>query len=163
MEYKNIIDNNLLFVLFNFVTAVILFKILKKNVPIGFLSIVLFVIIFHLTKIENLDDEQTNETTKLLNSVDVLQLNFERFPNHLEIDERAHKITQLALKDDMIRKTIDEKIIQIYGIITTNEKLKMYLKMLNLIDESGRPIFLDETDEVLLNNKVKIILATLPH
>lgn len=163
MEYKNIIDSNLLSGIFNFLAVIVLFHILKKNIMIGILSIIVFIIIFHNTKIENLDNEQTTETIKILNSVNILNLNFERFPNHLDIDEHSHKITKLALKDDTLRKMIDEKILQIYGIIITNDKLKMYLKMLNLIDESGLPIFLNEADEILLNNKIKIILVTLSH
>ena len=53
-------------------------------------------------------------------------------------------------------------MIEIYGEIENNNELKMYLKFMNLINENAMPSFINECDEVLLNNKIKIILVTLP-
>ena len=78
-----------------------------------------------------------------------------------KLNENVFHITKLALQNTNLRKYIDYKIIKIYEQIRINSKLKKYLKFLNLINNDGIPIFINESDEVLLSNKIKIILITL--
>ena len=100
---------------------------------------------------------------QLIDSINVNKLNYNTIYIPLDIDERVYQITKLALKDNKLRKIIDNKIIEIYGEIKNNDKLNIYLKFMNLINDNGLPSFINECDEVLLSNKIKIILVTLPN
>lgn len=101
----------------------------------------------------------------LISIIDVTKLNYNTIYDPLQIfifDKRVFYITKLALKNKKIRKIIDEKMIEINGEIKNNNELKMYLKFMNLINGNGMLSFINESDEVLLSNKIKIILITLP-
>jgi hypothetical protein len=102
---------------------------------------------------------------QLIDVIDINKLNYNTIYDPLTIfklDKRVFYITKLALKNKKIRKIIDKKIIEIYGEIKNNNELKMYLKFMNLINDDGMLSFINECDEVLLSNKIKIILVTLP-
>ena len=49
-------------------------------------------------------------------------------------------------------------MVLIYNKIQNNNELKTYLKFINLINENGMPIFINEAESVVLANEVKIIL-----
>ena len=73
----------------------------------------------------------------------------------------AFLITKKALINPELRQIIDAKDVEIYGEIKNNPNLKNYLLFNNLINAESMPIFINEADEVLLTNKIKIILITM--
>jgi len=162
MEYKSdkySILNNCEWILQLFL-FILVFYLFKKNIQLG-LIVCLIIIIYYNYNCEaftkNLSIDQ------LIDSINVNKLNYNTIYIPLDIDERVYQITKLALKDNKLRKIIDNKIIEIYGEIKNNEKLNIYLKFMNLINDNGLPSFINECDEVLLSNKIKIILVTLPN
>jgi hypothetical protein len=162
MEYKSdkySILNNCEWILQLFL-FILVFYLFKKNIQLG-LIVCLIIITYYNYNCEaftkNLSIDQ------LIDSINVNKLNYNTIYIPLDIDERVYQITKLALKDNKLRKIIDNKIIEIYGEIKNNEKLNIYLKFMNLINDNGLPSFINECDEVLLSNKIKIILVTLPN
>lgn len=80
----------------------------------------------------------------------------------IKIDEQSNTIFKLAKDDEQLMNQIRLKLVEIYGEIKTNPKLKNFLKFNNLINEDGMPIFINESPDVLLFNEIKILLITLP-
>lgn len=139
--------------LFKLFLLIILFYLFKKNIQSGLIVTIVSLLIYY-----NYDFESFTETTNL--PIDVSKLNYNKIYIPIDIYEKTHRITKLALKDKKLRKIIENKMVKIYGEIQNNNKLKRYLKFMNLINENGMPIFINEDDEVSLNNKIKIILIT---
>lgn len=148
--------------IFKLFLLIILFYLFKKNIQLGLIASLIILLIYYKYDFESFAETKNLPIDKMIDSIDITKLNYSRIYVPLDVDERAHQITKAALKDKKLRKIIENKIIGIYGEIKNNYELKMYLKFMNLINEDGMPSFINECDEVLLNNKVKIILVTLP-
>lgn len=79
--------------------------------------------------------------------------------NQIDLEDKVHNITMRALKDNKLRKEIEE-MIEIYKKIKKDKELFEYLKFKNVINGEGMPIFIRESEEELLKNKVRIIELT---
>ena len=80
--------------------------------------------------------------------------------NQIDLEDKVNNITLRALKDNKLRKEIEEEMIEIYKKIKIDKKLFDYLKFKNVINGEGMPIFIRESEEELLKNKVRIIQLT---
>jgi hypothetical protein len=144
---------------------IILFYLFKKNIQLGLVASLIIILIYYKYDFELFTETKNLPIDKMIDSIDVNKLNYNTFDSHfdiIELDRKAVHITKAALKDKKLKKIIENKMIEIYGEIKNNDELKMYLKFMNLIREDSMPSFINECEEVLLNNKIKIILMTLP-
>jgi hypothetical protein len=117
-----------------------------------FVLIGLFIVCgYHLT-ITN----KTETFTDVVSSVKVIT----NAPNN-KIDELARKIVKKSKSNPQIKSIINSKFINWYQHILTNPELKFYLKFNNLIDDNGMLLFINESDDVVLENQIKIILLTV--
>lgn len=80
--------------------------------------------------------------------------------NPVEIDELTHKIYQKIKDNPKEVNKINDDLKQLLEKIKNDKDLRFKLQFLNLLDSSGNPIFINETFEVLLQNKIKILLIT---
>lgn len=129
------------------------------------LGIGLIIILVFFGKYESFEEIKiapTNDIIKLIESIDVNKLEHSRIYTPLNIDSLTNKLTKKALEDNNLRKVIEQKSINIYGEIISNDKLKNYLKFMNLINQEGLPSFINESESELLSNQIKIILTTMP-
>ena len=129
-----------------------------------FLLLLPVVIILFLNFTDKSSDNFTNSNTE--DSLDLMEA-IEAFkdPSYfnysiIKMDESVGKIVKKALLDNDLKKKIKDKIFLIYNKIQANDELKTYLKFINLINEDGLPIFINESESVVLANEVKIILIT---
>lgn len=151
--------------LFKLFLLIILFYLFKKNIQLGLVASLIVILIYYKYDFELFTETKNLPIDKMIESINVNKLNYNSLYDPFdifELDKKALHITKAALKDKKLKKIIENKMIGIYGEIKNNDELKMYLKFMNLIREDGIPSFIDECEEVLLNNKIKIILTTLP-
>jgi hypothetical protein len=158
MESKYSIINNCGWIF----SIILLFYLFKKNIKLGLIASLIILFINFKYNFESFEDTQNLPIDKLIDSIDVNKLNFETIYIPVDIDKKTYDITKKALKDKKLKKIIENKMIEIYNQIKNNGKLKMYLKFMNLINEDDMPSFINEWEETLLYNKIKIILITLP-
>ena len=83
--------------------------------------------------------------------------------NVLDIDEKTGEILKKSINNPIMKRTIKKKMVSIYQEILQNEKLKEFLLFNNLINKQGLPAFINECEEVVLSNEIKIILLTSPN
>lgn len=166
MEYNkyNIINNcGLIHQLF---LIIILLYLFKKNIQLGLIASLIILFIYYNYDFELFTETKKLSIDKLIDSIDIDKLEYNTFYDSNDIfklDKISLYITKLALKDNKLRKIIENKMIGIYEKIKNKQELKIYLKFMNLIREDGIPSFINECDEILLNNKIKIIISTLPN
>jgi hypothetical protein len=158
METINFIKNNL-FKIFLFGTIVILL-IDTRHKFIFILMCVIGLILY-------LDQPQIEKFNKVLNEnqIDknnITNLSYGHKYNIVKIDEITNKLVYLCKYYEQINKAVKTKILDIYKEIRQNDELKNYLKFINLVDNDGIPLFINESPEVLLFNQIKILLVTLP-
>lgn len=103
----------------------------------------------------------TNKLDTILRSINTNNLRYDKF-NQIDLDEFSIKILTIAKKNPSIERTIKQKMIEIYKHILDNKELRSYLRFNNLINQNNLPIFINESDELLLLNEIKIILITMP-
>lgn len=96
-------------------------------------------------------------TYKIGSTTYTLQKNY----NRIKIDEDTNKIAINAKNDIKLMKKINNNMINIFTEIQNNESLKDYLKSLNLINNEGYPIFINENKDIVLLNMIKIQLILL--
>lgn len=145
--------------IFKIFLLILPFIIFRSNYKFAFLISLFLLLINNYESFTN----TTIDLNKMFEILDVKKLNYTRqiMPNQIEII--SHKITKKALKENKLRQIIDQKIIEIYGEITNNNNLMEYLRFNNLVNKDGLPIFINESDEVLLKNQIKIILFLIPN
>ncbi len=123
----------------------------------------------------NLSEYKSNKLVDIFNDFDInnIQYNY----NWELINDTAH-----IIKDKMnpeLEKVIKKKIIDVYVLIKQNNEksnnIKNYLKFMNLVGETGLPIFIEinrTTDmsktnliskEIILLNEIKILLVLMPN
>jgi hypothetical protein len=159
-KLKNIINYLIHNQLFKIFSLIIPFIIFKNNTKIAFLFSSLFVLVY-ICNFESFDDIKSIPVDKVINSLDIKKLNYNIIHSPIIIDELTFKLTKKAIREKDFRKIIENKIIQIFREIKNNNNLKIYLKFMNLINQYGLPSFINECDEVLLSNQIKIILVTM--
>jgi hypothetical protein len=121
------------------------------------ISLVLVILLFQNCNLELFTSTTKKSINEIFNDLNVKKLTYSKLlPKN--INSKVGLITKQALQDKKLRKIIEMKIIELYGEIIKNDELKQYLKFMNLINEEGKPIFLYESEEVLLANKIKILL-----
>ena len=126
-----------------------LFKIL-----LFFMIIVIIAICF---KYKEIFTKNKNITEIILSSNKPnLKFNY----NPVEIDEMTHKIFNESKNDPELVQKIKSRMVNVYSEINNDEKIKKFLKFNNLINDDGFPIFINESDDVLLKNEIKILLLT---
>jgi hypothetical protein len=117
-----------------------------------FILIVLFIVCgYHLTN--------TNKTEIFANVVPTVKVITNASNN--KIDELARKIVKESKTNPQIKSVINNKFVRWYQHILTDSELKFYLKFNNLIDDNGMLLFVNESDDVVLENQIKIILLTV--
>lgn len=141
---------------------IFLFYLFRNNklIILGLiLGLIVLLIRNNLELFGNIQTVEPEQIIKQLNSKDIIRditkLNYD----HLKIDNQAWAVTKIALKDKNLRNLIEKKSLWVYEKIGSNDELKTYLKFMNLIRDDGMPIFINESEEVLLNNKIKILLV----
>lgn len=82
--------------------------------------------------------------------------------NEVDISEKAYKILQQTKTNKKLLTEIDNKILEVYNDIKTDNDLKNYLKFMNLINDDGYVFFSNENPDVYLFTKIKIILLIFP-
>ena len=123
--------------------------------------LLLLVVVIFLLRLKTKDTFTNSKTLDILD-LDKSVEAFDILPNYnysiIKIDEAVGQIVKKALVDNNLKKIIKEKMVLIYNKIQNNNELKTYLKFINLINENGTPIFINEAESVVLANEVKIIL-----
>lgn len=151
--------------------AIIIFAILVIILIYKRLNIEFF---FNKTK-RNLSDYKSKELVDIFNKFNVNNVHCNY--NRELVNDVAH-----VIKDKMtpeLEKVINKKIIDVYVLIKQNNeksnKIKNYLKFMNLVGESGLPSFIEinrTTDmsktnliskEIILLNEIKILLFLMPN
>jgi hypothetical protein len=161
---KDILVNNCDWFL-NFFLLILLYYLFKKNNKLGLITSLIILVIYTNYKVEPFTETLNYNIDQKLEHIDIKKINYNIIIDPLkllELEKKVYDITKLALKDKKLKKLIDKKTIEIYREIKNNDELKMYLKFMNLINNNCLPIFINECEEVLLSNKIKIILVTLP-
>jgi len=79
----------------------------------------------------------------------------------LTTDILSRKILSLSKNNIKLSNSINQFLINIYGKIKENKNLKKYLLSLNLINMNGLPIHINNTQENLMLNQIKIMLVLL--
>ena len=82
--------------------------------------------------------------------------------NEVDISEKAYKILQQTKTNTKLLNQIDNKILEVYDDIKTDNELKNYLKFMNLINDDGYIFFSNENPDVYLFTKIKILLIIFP-
>jgi hypothetical protein len=96
-------------------------------------------------------------TYKVGSTIHTLDKNYDR----IKIDTLANKMVLAAKSDKLLVKKINDNMIDIFTEIQNNENIKDYLKSINLINNDGYPIFINENKDILLFNMIKIQLILL--
>jgi len=121
------------------------------------ISLVLIIILFQNCNTKLFTDTNNKSINEIFNELNVKQLTYQII-SPININNKVNLITKNALQDNKLRQIIEIKIIELYNEIINNNELKQYLKLKNLINEEGKLIFANESEEVLLSNKIKILL-----
>jgi hypothetical protein len=66
------------------------------------------------------------------------------------------------MKDPILYKKIDDKILSIYEESKHNYQLKFYLKFLNLMNDDNMIFFKDFSEENYMITKIKVLLFLVP-
>lgn len=166
MKYdsKNkLISLNNLYKLFLLVAIIILLKSEPKSMLV---SILLFFIIIYIyidtKKVHECMSITNTELYELITKISSNNLRYNYNYNIIKVNKLTEYITSLALKDIKLKKIIKLKNIEIYGEVLTNTELKNYLLFNNLIHDDGIPLFINETESVILSNQIKILLIVMP-
>lgn len=149
-ECKNI-SNSSGYIIKIFLLILSLF-IYQYNKKLAF-GLAVFVLLTFCCDLEA-EDECSNNVVKIKNS----KLKYDHTQETLKIDELLDNFYNLAISNPKFKDNIEQKILEVYFDMKTNEQLKQYLQFNNLIDGVGNLVFKNETPENILKNKIKIIL-----
>lgn len=125
----------------------------------------------------NLSEYKSKELVDIFNKFDINNIHYNYIYNWGLINNLAHVIKDKM--DPELEKVINKKIIDVYVLIKQNNEksnnLKNYLKFMNLVGESGLPIFIEInrtidmsktnliSKEIMLLNEIKILLVLMPN
>ena len=79
----------------------------------------------------------------------------------LMTDTLSKKILAISNNNQKLSNSINQILIKIYGKIKENNNLKKYLLSLNLINNNGLPIHIDNTMQNLMLNQIKIMMVVV--
>ena len=79
----------------------------------------------------------------------------------ISVDDKSRKIAKMGVLNANMKKFVHLLYIKIYEKIIKNNELKKFLMMNNLIDSKGIPVFINDIEEMVLFNEMKIILIVL--
>ena len=156
-NFNNLIKNNLFKI---FLFGVIVILLIDKRHKFIFLLILIFGFITY--KENNIERFSENTIENQINQINTVKLNYGHKYDIIKIDELSNKLVYLCKYYEQLNKTVKTKLVDIYKEIQQNDELKNYLKFINLIDNNGIPLFINESPDVSLFNQIKIILVTLP-
>ena len=149
-ECKNI-SNSSGYIIKIFLLILSLF-IYQYNRILGF-GLAVFVLLIFCCDLET-EDECTRDIVKIKNT----ELKYDHTLETLKIEGLLDNFYNLAVSNSKFRDNIEQKILEVYSDMKTNEQLKQYLQFNNLVDGEGNLVFKNETPENILKNKIKIIL-----
>lgn len=148
---------------------VILLLILYKYRPTINLIFILFIILSFGVLCQNYMEPfdaciNNEKLINLINNIDPNKLYYNYDYDSNYINEMSWNIFLLANKNDNLKDTIKNKMIEIFRVIKLNKSLRNYLIFNNLINNEGYPLYIDFSKEgygdMLLLNEIKILLIT---
>lgn len=157
--FNNLIKNNLFKI---FLFGVIIMLLIDTRHKFVFLLIFVLGILFYEEE-PLLEKFSENSIENNINKINPINLNYGHRYDIIKIDEISNKLVYLCKYYEQINKAVKSKLVDIYKEIKQNDELKNYLKFINLVDENGTPLFINESQDVSLFNQVKILLVTLPN
>lgn len=157
-NFNNLIKNNL-FKIFLF-GIIVMFLIDTRH---KFVFILIFVFGYIIFKEQNQTENFSESSIEnKIADINPINLNYGHKYDIIKIDEITNKLVYLCKYYEQINKAVKIKLVDIYKEIKQNDELKNYLKFINLIDDNGVPLFINESPDVSLFNQIKILLVTLP-
>jgi len=157
-NFNNLIKNNLFKI---FLFGVIVMLLIDKRHKFIFLLILILCFVIYKEQ-NNFENFSESSIENKINKIDTVNLNYGHKYDIIKIDEITNKLVYLCKYYEQINKTVKTKLVDIYKEIRQNDELKNYLKFINLIDNNGDPLFINESPDVSLFNQIKILLVTLP-
>lgn len=157
-NFINLIKNNL-FKIFLFGIVILLLIDTRHKFVFLLIFILCFIIYKEHNHIENFSESSIENK---INKIDAINLNYGHQYDIVKIDEITNKLVYLCKYYEQINKAVKTKLVDIYKEIRQNDELKNYLKFINLVDDNGVPLFINESPDVSLFNQIKILLVTLP-
>jgi len=152
----NLKSNNL----FKIFLLISLFLIYKTHKKMG-LILTVYVVLWYFSSTSEKFTEKILTVEKAIDNVNHEKLRIGHTINVIRFEELCYKIMLKAKKDKKLLESIKQKVIKIYGEINRNKNLANYLKFNNLINDSNLPIFINEVQDVVLLNEIKIIVLTM--
>jgi len=157
-KFNNLLKNNLFKI---FLFGIIIMFLIDKRHKFIFLLTLILCFVQYKDQI-NLENFSEGSIENKINKIDTFKLNYGHKYDIIKIDEITNKLVYLCKYYEQINKTVKTKLVDIYKEIQQNDELKNYLKFINLIDNNGAPLFINESPDVSLFNQIKILLVTLP-
>jgi len=146
--------------LFKIFLLISLFFLYKTNKKIG-LFLTVFIVLWYCSSTYEKFSEKNLTIEKAIENVNPEKLRIGHTINVIRFEELCHKILSKAKKDKKLFDLIKQKVIKIYGKLNTNKDLAKYLKFNNLINNSNLPVFINEAEDVILINEIKILVLTM--
>ena len=146
--------------LFKIFLLISLFLIYKTNKKMG-LILTVCVVLWYFSSTSEKFTEKILTVEKAIDNVNHEKLRIGHTINVIRFEELCYKIMLKAKKDKKLLESIKQKVIKIYGEINRNKNLANYLKFNNLINNSNLPVFINEVQDVVLLNEIKIIVLTM--
>lgn len=146
--------------LFKIFLLISLFLIYKTHKKMG-LILTVCVVLWYFSSISEKFTEKILTVEKAIDNVNHDKLRIGHTINVIRFEELCYKIMLKAKKDKKLLESIKQKVIKIYGEINRNKNLANYLKFNNLINNSNLPVFINEVQDVVLLNEIKIIVLTM--
>lgn len=128
-----------------------------------FLFMVIIIIIILVWKNSELFTDNITNIEQIIKNSDLKNLRWDylRDGSIIELNDMTGKLYKMAIQNKNLENIIKTKLIQIYGEIKLNTELKKFLLFNNLIGQNNLPIFINESDSVILQNEIKILLITM--
>ena len=146
--------------LFKIFLLISLFLIYKTHKKMG-LILTVCVVLWYFSSTSEKFTEKILTVEKAIDNVNHEKLRIGHTINVIRFEELCYKIMLKAKKDKKLLESIKQKVIKIYGEINRNKNLANYLKFNNLINNSNLPVFINEVQDVVLLNEIKIIVLTM--
>ena len=157
-NFNNIIKNNL-FKIFLFGSITILLVDTRHTFVLLLMLIIGYIFYYDENILEKFSENSIENKIRKINSNN---LNYGHKYDIIKINEITNKLVYLCKYNEQIKASIKTKLVDVYSQIKQNDELKNYLKLMNLINDSGMPSFINESDDLSLFNEIKILLVTLP-
>ncbi len=150
MEIKYSLNKN--FILYT--SLILIYLLIQDKRPELCASVLLFICVYVFS-----EENRFEHFVNMINNQEEKPF-FYKY-DKIQVDEYANTIVFLSRYYPDIKKYINETMITIYNEIKTNDRFRNFLLFNNLINSEGMPLFINESEEVLLFNQVKIILIFL--